>query len=58
MGLADLRFAIRGLVKRPGFSLVAIATIALGIGATTAVFSAISPILIQPLPFPQASRIV
>ena len=56
--VADLRYALRRLQRSPGFTLIAATTFALGIGAATAIFSAISPILIQPLPFPEASRVV
>ncbi len=58
MVLTDLRFAVRGLVKRPGFSLVAIATIALGIGANTAMFSVVHAVLLRALPYPDADRMV
>ena len=47
----DLRFALRSFRRAPAFPLAAIVTLALGIGATTAIFSAINPILIEPLPF-------
>ena len=56
--VADLRYALRRLRRSPWFTLTAAATLALGIGASTTVFSAISPILLEPLPFPHASRIV
>ncbi len=56
--LADLRYAARRLGQSPAFALVGISTLALGIGATTAVFSVINPILFVPLPYPQPSRIV
>lgn len=56
--LADLRYAVRGLRRRPGFAVVAILTLALGIGASTAIFSAVDPILFEPLPYPHADRIV
>ena len=54
----DLRFAVRSLVRRPGFSVTAIATLALGIGATTAIFSVVNAVVMRPLPFPQPQRIV
>ena len=55
--LADLRNATRQLQATPGFTIVVILTLALGIGATTAIFSAVNPILFEPLPYPQALRI-
>src|SRR6195256_1795892 len=54
----DLRFALRQLWKSPAFSLIAIATLALGIGANTAIFSVIESSLLRPLPFPNADRLV
>lgn len=56
--LQDIRYAWRNLRRNPGFAAVAMATLALGIGATTAVFSAVNPILFQPLPYPHAGRLV
>ncbi len=56
--LADLRYAARRLRAEPGFTAVTVLTLAVGIGATTAIFGAASPILFQPLPYPGAGRIV
>lgn len=56
--LADLRYGARQLLRHPGFAVVAILTLALGIGATTAIFSAVNPILFEPLPYPHADRVV
>jgi putative ABC transport system permease protein len=56
--LSDLRHAFRMLLKAPGFTFVAVVTLALGIGANSAIFSVIEPMLLRPLPFPDANRIV
>jgi predicted permease len=56
--LFDLRYAVRMLVRSPGFSSIAIATMALGIGATTAIYSVIDATLLHPLPFPSPSELV
>jgi predicted permease len=54
---SDLRFGVRAMVRRPGFTCVAVSTIALGIGATTAIFSLADSVLFKPLPFPDADRL-
>jgi putative ABC transport system permease protein len=54
----DVRYAIRQLLRSPGFSIVAMTTLALGIGATTAIFTLVYDVMLRPLPFAQADRLV
>ncbi|HEX6964646.1 MAG TPA: ABC transporter permease [Gemmatimonadaceae bacterium] len=55
--MSDVSFTVRTLVKRPGFTLVAVLTLMLGIGANTAIFSVVSAVLLRPLPYPAADRL-
>src|SRR5215510_2388160 len=54
----DIRYAIRSLLKRPSFTAIAIITLAIGIGANSAIFSTVYALLLKPLPFPDLDRIV
>ena len=54
----DLKFAFRQLLKNPGFTAVAVLTLAIGIGANTSLFTGLDTIMLRPLPVPEASRLI
>ena len=54
----DLRYGLRGLLRQPAFSIVAVCSLALGIGANTAIFSVVNGVLLNPLPFPEPEQLM
>src|SRR4051794_33174130 len=56
--ISELKLAFRALVKQPGFTTIAVVTVALGVGANSAIFSVVDAVMLRPMPFRDANRVV